>query len=445
MSDSECTDSTISMDLAEPPTNTAAPEEAAQGTESANSTGAEDKTIEINAAIAEGDSTVDTDSSQDKATELSETPNLKDAKLSKVPLEIEISEDIKTDVVAPQDSGEAEPEVDVGAVKAESEAEPEVDVGAEKSESDAEPEADVVIAKSESDEGPTDADKADGDAEPEVDVATDKADSDEGPIDAVNAESEAQSEVDFATDKSDSDAEPEGADKSDSDAEPEVDVATDNAEIDEEPEVDAGAANAESFTAPPRVEPEFDTSKNSYPEHPYASLWMKSWFTLVLPYLHSSTVVETTKGARCITELRDGDELLDAKGEPVALKKLLKIQPKVDYLRFGRGSLQNKETPLEPNSDLYLSPSCWFLYRHTKAMDCENIMNGNSIAKTSIEVPADVFLLCTEKGDYVRCAGVDLATIPHIDFVTWRFARGNAGMPTACRDPFDDNKWTMFK
>ena len=184
--------------------------------------------------------------------------------------------------------------------------------------------------------------------------------------------------------------------------------------------------------------------KLKYPEHAYAPLWDNYVDFVRLPYLHSSTAVETPTGERPITELLDGDLLLDSEGNEVSLKKIFKIQPKVDYIRFGKGSLQRKEPNAEPKYDLYVSPSTWFLFKHNKAMDCENIMNGNSIARTSIEHPADVFLLTTEKGDYVRCCGIDLATLPHDDLIWWLSSEtGGASMHVAQRAP-NDVEWISF-
>lgn len=182
-----------------------------------------------------------------------------------------------------------------------------------------------------------------------------------------------------------------------------------------------------------------------YPDHVYASLWENYSDFVVLPYLHSSTVLVTPEGDKSIAELKDGDVLLDYEGCEVPLKQIFKVQPKMEFIRFGNGSLQCKEPDKEPSYDLYVAPTVWFLYKHEKAMDCENIMNGNSISRTSIEVPADVFLLSTENGDYVRCGGIDIATIPQDALISWLLSpTGGADLHIAQRDPSGDNPWIPF-
>jgi len=89
-----------------------------------------------------------------------------------------------------------------------------------------------------------------------------------------------------------------------------------------------------------------------YPEHVYAPLWQNYSDFVVLPYLHSSTVLETPEGEKPISTLKDGDVLLDSEGKEVILKKIFKVQPKLDFIRFGTGSLQCKEPNKEPSYDL---------------------------------------------------------------------------------------------
>lgn len=182
-----------------------------------------------------------------------------------------------------------------------------------------------------------------------------------------------------------------------------------------------------------------------YPDHPFAKSWLMPLYCFTFPYFHSSTLVSTASEDVSISELKSGDFALDAAGEPVEIKYVFKIQPKVDYLRFARGSLQHKEPNREPAFDLYVSPSAWFLYRHQKAMDCENIMNGNSISRTTISMPADVFLICTEKGDYVRCGRVELATIPWSDMAFWLYNNPTAKDFIMAHRPTAEEAWTVFK
>ena len=182
-----------------------------------------------------------------------------------------------------------------------------------------------------------------------------------------------------------------------------------------------------------------------FPKHPFSKFWELPLYSFTFPYFHSSTIVSTPTGDRAIAELRDGDPLINAAGEVVTLSKLFKIQPKVDYIRFGRGSLQHKEPNQEPAIDLYVSPTSWFLYKHNKAMDCENIMNGNSISRTTIEMPADVFLLCTEQGDYVNCARVDFLTLPFCDLSAWlRTNPTSKDFVMAHRQP-DKEEWSVYQ
>ncbi len=185
-----------------------------------------------------------------------------------------------------------------------------------------------------------------------------------------------------------------------------------------------------------------------YPSHPYAPFWDLPLYFFTFPYLHSSTRLNRPgemeeQQETLIDQLRDGDQLTDRKGEPIVLEKIFKIQPKVDFIRFGKGSLQCKAPNFEPSFDLYVSPSCWFLYKHEKAMDCENIMNGNSISRTTIEYPADVYLLCTEKGDYVKCGRVEIATLPLEDFLAWLTKNPSARQFKLAHRP-DNQEWQMF-
>lgn len=185
-----------------------------------------------------------------------------------------------------------------------------------------------------------------------------------------------------------------------------------------------------------------------YPSHSYAPFWDLPLYFFTFPYLHSSTLLNRPgeeETQTVIDQLRDGDQLIDREGEPIVLQKIFKIQPKVDFIRFGKGSLQCKAPNFEPSFDLYVSPSCWFLYKHEKAMDCENIMNGNSISRTTIEDPADVYLLCTEKGDYVKCGCVEIATLPLDDFLAWLTKNPSAHQfKLAHRPDIDNDEWQMF-
>lgn len=182
-----------------------------------------------------------------------------------------------------------------------------------------------------------------------------------------------------------------------------------------------------------------------YPDHPFAKSWLMPLYCFTFPYFHSSTFVSTPSGDVPIFDLKSGDFAFDAAGEQVEIKHVFKIQPKVDYLRFARGSLQHKEPNREPAFDLYVAPSAWFLYKHQKAMDCENIMNGNSISRTTISMPADVFLICTEKGDYVRCGRVELATIPWSDMAFWLYNNPTAKDFIMAHRPTAEEGWKVFK
>lgn len=166
------------------------------------------------------------------------------------------------------------------------------------------------------------------------------------------------------------------------------------------------------------IENPFETEPiESFQDHPFYPACQKQ--IQVLAFLHGTTLVNTPDGQKPIYELRKNDEIMKSDGEIIKVVELIKTLPQVNYIRFGKGSLQCRPPNQEPSMDLYVSPTAWFLYKHTKAMDCENIMNGNSISRTTIEMPADCFLILTEHGDYIKVADIDVLTYPYSLFLEW--------------------------